>query len=117
MRTYVVGFLASFLVAVVATPLVRSLAARLRLKDQPEPALRRHGKPVLCTRESTERPEGVEAGVVRLVGTDRARIVASADELLDDPAAYARMARVASPYGDRRAAGRILDALRGSDAA
>jgi UDP-N-acetylglucosamine 2-epimerase len=74
------------------------------------------GTPVLCTRDTTERPEGVEAGVVRLVGTDRARIAASADELLDDPVAYARMACVANPYGDGNAAGRILDALSGAGA-
>ncbi len=68
-------------------------------------------KPVLVTRPATERPEGVEAGVARLVGTDRARIVAAADELLDNPAAYARMTALANPYGDGRAAERIVDAI------
>ncbi|WP_406698952.1 UDP-N-acetylglucosamine 2-epimerase (non-hydrolyzing) [Singulisphaera sp. Ch08] len=70
------------------------------------------GKPVLVLRETTERPEGVDAGTVRLVGTDRARIVAEASRLLTDPAAYAAMARSINPYGDGHAAGRIVDALR-----
>ena len=69
------------------------------------------GKPVLVMRGKTERPEGVDAGVVRLVGTDRARIVAAVDELLDDPDAWARMARAVNPYGDGHAAGRILEIL------
>lgn len=69
------------------------------------------GKPVLVMRDKTERPEGVEAGVVRLVGTDRARIAAALGELWDDPAAYAAMSRAVNPYGDGQAAGRILSAL------
>ncbi|MBM4394724.1 MAG: UDP-N-acetylglucosamine 2-epimerase (non-hydrolyzing) [Deltaproteobacteria bacterium] len=75
------------------------------------------GRPVLVARETTERPEGVEAGVARLVGTARAGIVSAIRELLHDPAAYARMARHVNPYGDGLAAGRILDALAacGSD--
>lgn len=70
------------------------------------------GKPVLVLREQTERPEAVDAGVVRLVGHDRALIVAAAGRLLDDPQAYADMARGVSPYGDGHAAGRIVAAVR-----
>jgi UDP-N-acetylglucosamine 2-epimerase (non-hydrolysing) len=69
------------------------------------------GKPVLVVRETTERPEAVEAGVARLVGTDPAMLLASATELLDDPEAYARMARPANPFGDGTASTRIVDAL------
>jgi UDP-N-acetylglucosamine 2-epimerase len=65
------------------------------------------GKPVLVMRDTTERPEAVEAGTVRLVGTDRARIVAEATRLLDDSDAHATMARANNPYGDGRAAARI----------
>jgi UDP-N-acetylglucosamine 2-epimerase (non-hydrolysing) len=70
------------------------------------------GKPVLVLREETERPEAVAAGVVRLVGTDFARIVTESHRLLDDPQHYATMARGVSPYGDGRAAGRIAAVLR-----
>jgi UDP-N-acetylglucosamine 2-epimerase (non-hydrolysing) len=69
------------------------------------------GKSVLGMREVTERPEGVEAGVVRLVGTDREKIVTSVSELLDDGALYRRMAEAVNPYGDGRAASRIADVL------
>lgn len=69
------------------------------------------GKPVLVTREVTERPEAVEAGTVCLVGTDRALIEAEAARLLDDAQAYARMARRHNPYGDGRAARRIAETL------
>ena len=68
-------------------------------------------KPVLVMREVTERPEGVAAGVARVVGTDRGRIVAAAEELLRDPAAYAAMVARENPYGDGRAAERIVDVL------
>jgi UDP-N-acetylglucosamine 2-epimerase (non-hydrolysing) len=68
-------------------------------------------KPVLVLRDVTERPEGIEAGVARLVGTGRAAIVAETLRLLDDPAEYRRMAGGINPYGDGRAAERILDAL------
>ena len=71
------------------------------------------GKPVLVLRETTERPEGIDAGVARLVGTDRRRIVAAASELLTSPAAYAAMARAANPYGDGHAAARIAAILAG----
>lgn len=69
------------------------------------------GKPVLVMREVTERPEGVEAGVVKLVGTSRERIVTSVSELLDDDALYKRMAEAVNPYGDGKAARRIADIL------
>jgi len=69
------------------------------------------GVPVLVLRTVTERPEGVAAGTVRVVGVDRADIVASALELLTDPAAYERMAHAANPYGDGHAAQRIVDTL------
>jgi len=69
------------------------------------------GKPVLVLRETTERPEGVAAGTAKLVGTDTDRIVAEASLLLDDPAAYAAMARAVSPYGDGKASRRIAEAL------
>ena len=69
------------------------------------------GKPVLVMRETTERPEAVAAGTVRLVGTDPDLILREATALLDDPAAYAAMARAHNPYGDGRAAQRIRDAI------
>jgi len=69
------------------------------------------GKPVLVMRETTERPEAVTAGTVRLVGTDAARIEAEALRLIDDPAAHAEMARAMNPYGDGRAAERIAAIL------
>ena len=67
--------------------------------------------PALVLRDKTERPEGVDAGALRLVGTDPARIVAAALRLLDDPAEHARMALVPNPYGDGHAAGRIVSIL------
>ena len=70
------------------------------------------GKPVLVMRETTERPEAVEAGTVRLVGTDPGLIVSTANALLDDPEAYAAMGRAHNPYGDGLASGRIVEALR-----
>ncbi|MFM8396160.1 MAG: non-hydrolyzing UDP-N-acetylglucosamine 2-epimerase [Acidobacteriota bacterium] len=69
------------------------------------------GKPVLVLREVTERPEGVEAGTVRLVGTDRQRIVTETLRLLGDPAEYQRMANAINPYGDGQASRRILDSI------
>jgi UDP-N-acetylglucosamine 2-epimerase (non-hydrolysing) len=69
------------------------------------------GKPVLVARESTERTEGVEAGTLRLVGTDPDRIAREAGRLLDDPAEYAAMAAAPNPYGDGRAAERIVAAI------
>ncbi|MBO9541329.1 UDP-N-acetylglucosamine 2-epimerase (non-hydrolyzing) [bacterium] len=70
------------------------------------------GKPVLVMRTTTERPEAVEAGTVRLVGVEREVIFNNAQELLDDPAAYARMANAVNPYGDGHAAARIVEAIR-----
>ncbi|HEY7347988.1 MAG TPA: UDP-N-acetylglucosamine 2-epimerase (non-hydrolyzing) [Ktedonobacterales bacterium] len=67
--------------------------------------------PVLVMRDTTERPEGIEAGVSRLVGTQRARIVQEAQHLLCDPAAHAAMATNTNPYGDGKAAMRIVAAL------
>jgi UDP-N-acetylglucosamine 2-epimerase (non-hydrolysing) len=69
------------------------------------------GKPTLVLREVTERPEGVESGVLRLVGTEPARILSAAVELLEDPRAYAAMAQAANPFGDGRAAEHIVQAL------
>lgn len=65
------------------------------------------GIPVLVLRDTTERPEGVDAGTAKLVGTDRDRIIAEATKLLADPAAFERMAKAVSPYGDGKAARRI----------
>ncbi len=72
------------------------------------------GRPVLVMRDTTERPEAVEAGTVQLVGTDTGRIVAAATALLDDAAAYARMAQALNPYGDGRAAARIAALVAGA---
>ena len=70
------------------------------------------GKPVLVLRHETARPEAVEDGVVKLVGTDFDIIVAEAQRLLDDEATYRSMARGVSPYGDGHAADRIVKVLR-----
>jgi UDP-N-acetylglucosamine 2-epimerase (non-hydrolysing) len=69
------------------------------------------GKPVLVLREVTERPEGVAAGTAVVVGTDQARIVSVASELLTSRDAYERMANAVNPYGDGHASGRIVKAL------
>ena len=69
------------------------------------------GIPVLVLREVTERPEGVEAGTARLVGTNREKILAEASRLLDDDAAYRQMAHAVNPYGDGHAAERIVNRL------
>ena len=69
------------------------------------------GKPVLVLRDSTERPEAVEAGTARLVGTEVAAIVSACQELLTDPAAYRAMAQAANPFGDGHASEQILDVL------
>ena len=74
------------------------------------PSLR---KPLLVMREVTERPEGIEAGVAKLVGTETARIVEAAVELLTNDIAYARMAKGANPYGDGHASARIAKILAG----
>jgi UDP-N-acetylglucosamine 2-epimerase len=69
------------------------------------------GKPVLVTRDTTERPEAISAGTARLVGTDADALIGHVTELLDTPAAYAAMAQAKNPYGDGTAALRIRDHL------
>ncbi len=69
------------------------------------------GIPALVMRETTERPEGIDAGVLKLVGTEQHVIVRTAEELLDDESAYAKMARAANPYGDGHAAEKIIAAM------
>jgi UDP-N-acetylglucosamine 2-epimerase (non-hydrolysing) len=70
------------------------------------------GKPVLVMRDTTERPEAIEAGTVKLVGTDTALIVSEVSHLLDDPAAYQTMSFAHNPYGDGKAVTRILNTIR-----
>lgn len=70
------------------------------------------GKPVLVMRDTTERPEAVDAGTVLLVGTSREKIVREANRLLDDAQAYASMSRAHNPYGDGKAARRIVQYVR-----
>ena len=70
------------------------------------------GKPVLVMRDTTERPEALDAGTVKLVGTDYDKIVDEVSELLDNPAAYEKMSKAVNPYGDGLACGRIVQALR-----
>jgi UDP-N-acetylglucosamine 2-epimerase (non-hydrolysing) len=69
------------------------------------------GKPVLVLRETTERPEAVEAGTVKLVGTEEDTIVAEATRLLDDPAEHRRMSLIHNPYGDGTASRQVADAI------
>ena len=69
------------------------------------------GKPVLVLRENTERPEAVDAGTVKLIGTDLDRIIAEVSRLLDDKKAYRDMANAANPYGDGHSAGRSVDIM------
>lgn len=69
------------------------------------------GKPVLVMRETTERPEGVEAGTVKLVGTDTEKIVDAVNLLLDDRSSYLQMAQSINPYGDGKASQRIVEQL------
>ena len=70
------------------------------------------GKPVLVMRDTTERPEALDAGTVKLVGTDYGKIVDSVSELLDDKSAYDKMSKAVNPYGDGKACGRIVGSLR-----
>lgn len=70
------------------------------------------GKPVLVLRDTTERPEAIEAGTAKLIGTSRERVLAELKTLLADPTAYKAMAEARNPYGDGRASGRIADFLR-----
>ena len=69
------------------------------------------GKPVLVLRDTTERPEAVDAGTVKLIGTDRERVYKEAKQLLTDKAEYSRMAESVNPYGDGQAARRIIQAI------
>jgi UDP-N-acetylglucosamine 2-epimerase (non-hydrolysing) len=69
------------------------------------------GKPVLVMRDTTERPEGLTAGTVKLVGADSVTIIGETTRLLDDPAAYRQMAEAVNPYGDGHAAPRIAEAI------
>lgn len=69
------------------------------------------GKPVLVMRDTTERPEAVDAGTVRLVGTDRGKITGQVNALFDDAAHYATMAEAHNPYGDGKASGRIAEQI------
>jgi UDP-N-acetylglucosamine 2-epimerase (non-hydrolysing) len=69
------------------------------------------GKPVLVLRNETERPEGIRAGALKLVGTDERRIAIEGQRLLDDAAAYRRMSRASNVFGDGKAAGRIVRIL------
>lgn len=71
------------------------------------------GKPVLVMRDTTERPEAVEAGTVKLVGTDAAAIVSNVTELLRNKEMYRQMSETHNPYGDGKACQRIIDALKG----
>ncbi|MFC4402864.1 non-hydrolyzing UDP-N-acetylglucosamine 2-epimerase [Gracilibacillus xinjiangensis] len=70
------------------------------------------GVPVLVLRDTTERPEGIEAGTLKLAGTDEDNIFTLANELLSDEEAHRQMARASNPYGDGRASERIADAIR-----
>lgn len=70
------------------------------------------GKPVLVMRDTTERPEALEAGTVKLVGTDYERIVTEVSNLLDDPACYQAMSHAVNPYGDGKACPRIVEKLK-----
>lgn len=70
------------------------------------------GKPVLVMRDTTERPEALDAGTVKLVGTDYDKIVNEVSRLLDDPEAYEKMSKAVNPYGDGKACGRIVGRLR-----
>ncbi len=74
------------------------------------------GKPVLVMRDTTERPEAVDAGTVKLVGTDPEKIFSEAVRLVDDAEAYQAMARAHNPYGDGKASARIVDTLQAKQA-
>ncbi len=71
------------------------------------------GKPVLVLRDTTERPEGIAAGTLKLAGTEEETIYALAKELLTDNNAYEAMAKASNPYGDGHASKRIVEALLG----
>ena len=69
------------------------------------------GKPVLVTRDKTERPEAIRSGAVKLIGSDKARIVTEVKSLLDDIKAYSNMSLANNPYGDGNAVSRITEIL------
>ena len=69
------------------------------------------GKPVIVLRDTTERPEGITAGTLKLAGTDEERIFNLIDELLSDSAVYKNMSLASNPYGDGKASERIVDAI------
>ena len=71
------------------------------------------GKPVLVMRDTTERPEALDAGTVKLVGTDYDQIVSEVSSLLDNQDVYDAMSKAVNPYGDGLACGRILELLKG----
>ena len=70
------------------------------------------GKPILVLRETTERPEAVEAGTVRLVGTDKIKIAFEAQQLIDNKASYQKMSQAHNPYGDGKAGEKIIDFIK-----
>jgi UDP-N-acetylglucosamine 2-epimerase (non-hydrolysing) len=70
------------------------------------------GKPVLVMRDTTERPEAVDAGTVILVGTNKERIIEECKSLLNDKARFYKMSQLHNPYGDGKAVNRILSSLR-----
>ncbi|MBD3842737.1 MAG: UDP-N-acetylglucosamine 2-epimerase, partial [Campylobacterales bacterium] len=72
------------------------------------------GKPVLVLRDTTERPEAVDAGTVRLVGTNKENIILEAAKLINDKIAYEKMSRAHNPYGDGNASKRIVEFLKKS---
>ena len=72
------------------------------------------GKPVLVMRDTTERPEAIEAGTVKLVGTDKNKIVKEAQKLLDDRVEYEKMSRAYNPYGDGKACEKIIQFIKGT---
>ncbi|MEA3456193.1 MAG: UDP-N-acetylglucosamine 2-epimerase, partial [Campylobacterota bacterium] len=74
------------------------------------------GKPVLVMRDTTERPEALEAGTVKLVGTDAEKIIVEAQKLLDDNEEYERMSQAHNPYGDGQACSRIIKFIKGKNA-
>jgi UDP-N-acetylglucosamine 2-epimerase (non-hydrolysing) len=71
------------------------------------------GKPVLVMRDTTERPEALEAGTVKLVGTDMQIIIDEAQKLLDDDVAYEKMSKAHNPYGDGKACEKIVNFIKG----
>jgi UDP-N-acetylglucosamine 2-epimerase (non-hydrolysing) len=71
------------------------------------------GKPVLVMRDTTERPEALKAGTVKLVGTDKEKIIKEAQKLLDDKVEYEKMSKAHNPYGDGKACEKIVQFIKG----